>query len=609
MNNSNDYEQLGDYSIYGYLRNPDLIERIAEKLPIKPTLYRVSNWGWLFYSSSYGDIAETDEAVVLKLGFLRASNKTPLFAQTLVDRRFVSPSYIQTDGISGNGAIIVLSKKEPSLYVFETLMSVHQVYYSSSRESIFCSDVLRCLAKLAYQREVNEDILPQHFLFRSVYGNQTYFKGIERLIPGYRMAWVDGYLDMKLQRSLDAVATEAQYIRNEKNAIKLVDETMRSVVADYNNQVLATQNGAATLLSGGVDSSLVQYYLNATDPLQSYRSISFAIQVPAFAFEVEYAREASQILHTQHTFVNYSPSEYPQLLTRVIDSLAQPPNLETEPSFLAVSEAIRAANWQEKYFFTGQGGDTLFGGEAAIKLQGIHYSRYLPFALPLLKTSGTLLARSAANLSHMLLKGAQILASEGDPDAYVSPMNDVCVYVLGQNREIIQRWFGDDLLRKTLAERRALVAQYSNSRHHLDQVYFIDLSTDLWELGVQRQQLFLANHIHQISPFFDEDLIKAALSIDPRIRYIKGVRYKYLLKALLKKKVDAPVATKRKGPSTVNDDLEAWMREGPLRPLVEDISRPNFVQQKDFDLIKRRADYFLWPLLTYDLFRKRVIGM
>jgi hypothetical protein len=101
-------------------------------------------------------------------------------------------------------------------------------------------------------------------------------------------------------------------------------------------------------------------------------------------------------------------------------------------------------------------------------------------------------------------------------------------------------------------------------------------------------------------------MVKMALTVHPDLRYIKGFRYKHLLRRLLEQKTNAPVARKRKGPSNVNDDLVAWLHTGSLRPLVEDIDRPSFMEKNDFDRLIKKPDYFLWPLLTLDVFQKRI---
>ncbi len=158
-----------------------------------------------------------------------------------------------------------------------------------------------------------------------------------------------------------------------------------------------------------------------------------------------------------------------------------------------------------------------------------------------------------------------------------------------------------------MADRRKLLAQYSTSVHYLDKVYLLDLVTDGWELAVQRHRLFMAHHVEQASPFFDEDVLKMALAIHPDMRYIQGFKHKHLLKRLLWQKTNAAVVHLHKGPSTVNEDLTAWMKSGPLRPLVDDVQRPGFMNKADFEQLTRKSDYFLWPLLTYDIFKKSVL--
>ena len=603
-----DRETQGDYTIFGYSHEIEgMKRRIFHRLGVEVHTINIGEQGHFFYYSSYGDIAETDEAVVIKLGFLRSIAKSPLDAFQLAEQHLAGPGVIDPEGFSGNGLVIGISKKEPVFAAFQTLMAVPQLYYSVITDGIVCSDVLRKLIQILPKVELNEEVLPQHFLFRSVYGSATYFRGVERLIPGQYLRWADGKMEIRLARSFDVVIEEAEYIKKDTRAINLLFESLKEVIGDYVKGIDERGQGYANLLSGGVDSSLVQYFLNIVAPEQKKKSISYAIKVPAFDFEVGYAQQASQRLHTEHTFVDYKPQDYPGLLTRVTEILAQPPNLETEPSFLAVAEYLHKANWSERYYFTGQAGDTLFGGEEALKLKGLEFLRRIPGAGQILNGLGKVVAPFHKHHSHTLVRGAEIIADRNNPDSFINPANSVSVYVLDENWDIIRRMFGDRLLKETLAMRRDLAEEYSKSKHYLDVVYFIDLITDAWELAVERNHLFLNFNFEQLSPFIDEDLLKVALTVHPDTRYIKGIKYKHLLKKLLEQKTKNPVVHMRKGPSNLNDDLVAWMDTGSLHSLVVEIDRPNFLQKADFTRMLRKPDYFLWPLLTYDIFQKHVI--
>ncbi len=215
---------------------------------------------------------------------------------------------------------------------------------------------------------------------------------------------------------------------------------------------------------------------------------------------------------------------------------------------------------------------------------------------------------ASSKQARMFLKGAEIIKSENDPDSYYSPMNSALVYISDENLDIIHHWFSERELREAFANRRELVAQYTKSQHYIDKVYFIDQFTDLTELAAQNHQLFLAHHLEQVSSFYDEDLLKTALTIHPDIRYIKGFKYKYLLKRLLAQKTSASFAYRRKGDSIAHNDLLEWMRSGFLQPIVNEISRPDFLSEVDFKRLKQNPDYLLWTLLNFDLFKKQVIN-
>ena len=81
---------------------------------------------------------------------------------------------------------------------------------------------------------------------------------------------------------------------------------------------------------------------------------------------------------------------------------------------------------------------------------------------------------------------------------------------------MLRRCFGDDALLKALRYRRELAARYLDSDHYLEKVHIVDLMTDTYELGVQRQQLFLARRREKIHPFFDDDILRAGFAIPAR---------------------------------------------------------------------------------------------
>lgn len=598
--------QIGDFTVFGFSKDPvELLKhRLPDRLGILPRTIDFGTAGQSFFYTSYGDVAETEQAIALKLGFVRSLEKNPLSSRELLNQKFVGPGFVESGLMRGNALVVCLSKTEPLLSAFKTILGVPQLYYSISESGIICSDRLKCIVKLLDHVELNEDVVPMHFLFRSIPGELTYYRQIKRMLPGQILEVADGQLSVKLAQDLNFSNGSLPINHVGPSSSNSLYETLKSVVGAYISQVDELGLGLASLLSGGVDSSLLQFLINQqVHPAPSY-SFSYEIRVPSFEDEIEYARQASQVFETEHTFVNFRPEDYPGLLTRAIDALAQPPILATEPSMLSIAEFAQANELPPRYFMSGQGADTVFGLTYSKKLKGLHNARRIPGASSILKGLGTIL-KPATNISNMLLKGSAILACADDPNAFVSPINSIAVY---GDLDIIRRCFGDEVLKKALQYRREFVAQYLDTDHYLEQIHVIDLMTDTYELGVQRQQLFLAHQREQLHPFFDDDTLRAGFAFHPDIRYIKGLRSKYLLKDLLEQKTESPVARKPKGFSVFEQDLFEWMQSGSLHPLVEEIHRPGFLSQVEFDQSLKKPDYFLWILLVFDIFQRRCLA-
>lgn len=593
---------IGDFSIFGYTKNFEgsLKRRINDKLGILPRTISLGNAWEFFLHTTYGDMGETNDAIAIKLGFLRSVDKCPMTAQSLLATRLVGPGFIHSNEICGNGLIICLGKSDAKFAAFKTLLGVPQLYYAQLDEGIICSDRLKCIVQLLDRVELNEDIIPMHYLFRSTPGDLTYYRQIKRLLPGEFLYWADGKLSFKLVQDFRFTDNPAVVSRGEEKTLESLYDSLQYAVGDYVTQVEQKGESLANLLSGGVDSSLLQHLIDMRSNQPVSRSYSFAVRVPSFSYEIEYAHQASQLFHTEHTFVDIQPEDFPNLITRTIEALAQPPILETEPGMLSVAEFAGKNRLTARYYFSGQGADAIFGMQWSKKLKALHMASQIPGSAWFLKAAGSML-KPFNRLSQMALKGGDMLARSKEADAFLSPTNSVVVFA---DPGFLRQCFGDDILKSALRYRREFAAKYLDTEHFLEKVHLIDLVTETYEVVIQRHQLFLALKREQIHPFFDDDVLRAAFAIPPDRRYIKGLRPKYLLKEILQQKTGAAVSHKPKGFSIWETDLLSWMASGSLKPMVHEITRPGFLGRADFDNLLKHPTYFLWELLIFDLFQR-----
>lgn len=600
------YSQIGDFSVFGYARNFDatLKSHFTTGLGILPKKISLGSAGDLFFYTTYGDLADTEDSVVLKLGFFRSLEKSPLTSKTLLEKNLVRPGFIHCSAMRGNGLVVCLGKNTPKFTAYKSILGVPQLYYYELNGEIICSDRLNCLVKLIDKIEINEDIVPMHFLFRSIPGELTYYRHIKRMLPGQSIHWLNGKINEHALQSINDLNDSYTLTGNDPASLAKLFTALDEVIGDYYIQANASGQSLATLLSGGVDSTLVQFIANRHEINNNPPSFSYAVESVDFQREIQYAQTASDLLRTKHTFVSFSPEDFPGLLTRTVNILSQPPILETEPSMLSIAEFTSRESSPNRYFISGQGADTVFGLSYSKKLKGIKMLQQIPGSEKILKGIGKL-TRPFTRYSNMLYKAGNILLAANDPDSFISPSNSIAVY---GDIEIVRKCFGDEVLIKALRYRRDFAEKYLDTNHYLEKVHLIDLMTDTYELGVQRQQIFLAYGKEQLHPFFDDEILQVAFAFPPDVRYIKGLRPKYLLKDLLTQKTNANVSKRQKGFSIFENDLYSWMKSGPLRELVENINLPAFLNRSEFDRQLKNPDYFLWILLNFDIFQKQCLS-
>jgi hypothetical protein len=205
-----------------------------------------------------------------------------------------------------------------------------------------------------------------------------------------------------------------------------------------------------------------------------------------------------------------------------------------------------------------------------------------------------------------LLKAADLLAQPDDPASFITPLNTKGTHM---EFDLPRRFFGDEAILKAFHYRRDLEAQYLDSDYHIEKAYVMALFTHVYEVQVQSQRLFLSQNKEQIYPFMDEDVIRLAFAFRPEVRYVAHSTCKYPFKKILAEKSSSTIGVgrKRKGGSLVFTDLLTWMKSGPLQEMVNEIELPGFLSRKDLDDLIQKPNFTLWALLTFDLFKKRIL--
>ena len=604
-----DSKALGDFTIFGFTSNKtDLLQhRIPNRLGVEPQVINLGEAGRFFFYTSYGDLAESESAVAVKLGFARSPSTLPLSSLALLEQGVVSPDGIAADKLLGNASVVCFSKRTSRFSVYQTLLSVSQLHYTKLEGSFVFADNLRTLVRLLDDVQVNEQAVPMHFLFRLAPGNLTYFEGIRSLFPGELLCWKDGDLKISLARDLQNSREHVLLRQNDSESSMMIFDHLKRIVGGYVNGFSAEASQFATLLSGGVDSSLIQLALNERRlfqvPLKSY---SYAMVTPGFDAEIAYADQARRSLLTAHEVVDVAPEAYLDLLTRTIVTVCHPSlAVETDPCILGLAEYLDERAPDVRFCFVGHGADALFGLGIARKLALLDAARKVPGSRWSLSLLSNLIQPRFPDKAHGLREVSSMLSALESPNSFGNPANRVAVYT---SIEMARRCFGDTQLLQALEYRRDLAARYLPHAGVMEQAHTIDLLTWDYESAVFGYQLFLAHHKEKLYPFLDESMIRLAYTFAPAVRYIKGTEVKALLKQILVQKSLPAIAANSKRGGTFEKDLFDWMGHGVLRDRVYSIKRPGFVSSKDFQHLLEHPSSFLWLLLIFDIFQEQVIA-
>ena len=596
-------DHLGAFTIFGFTRHPNhpLRHKVADRLGIVPRTVDFGPAGSIFWHASYGDVAETEETVALKLGFVRTPAGSPLSAQQLLDQGLVSPENVDAHALRGNALLICSSKAEAKFSVFRTLFSGPPLYYVVSDEGILCCDRLRWLVDLLDHLELDEAAIPQHFLLLGTLGAQTYFRNVRRLRSGEHLKWKESNLNVRLVKDFRSFKADPTFEKVDGRS-PLIHQWLKDLVGAYVDEIRQSGSDFGNLLSGGVDSSLAQLLINEHVPAVRHKSFSYRMLAPSFEPEVEYARQAQLAFNTEHTFVDILPTEYPEWIVRSTEVLGQPVHMAIEPCKLALAEFLAKSPGSPHYFFDSQGAGVYFGSNVARKIKWLSLAHKVPASPWILNVAGRLL-KPITGRSQSLLKAAVILR---DPNHLVAPINTIGT---SPNFDFALRCFGRATVQGVFELRRGEEVEYLNSDRYQEKVHVVDGFLTGNHLVSQSSEFYMANDRELIYPFFDEDAIRVSFAVKSEQRYVRGFnRVKPVLKDILEQRSSSPASRLPKLGSSFTPDLKTWMDVGPLREMILDIERPGFLSKPDFEGLLERPDYFfLWALLTFDLFSKRFL--
>lgn len=496
------------------------------------------------------------------------------------------------DELDGSFTVVLMDGTDLCTVVYRNLFGNSASYYSRTPEGIIFGSNLASLADTGFlSNELDESVLPGYFLNRHLLGRDTFFRNTYRLMVGEQL------LSTPEEISLSQVSTFADF-RDEpihdESAPDQLDDHLHGILSEYQR----ARPGVANILSGGVDSSLTQAHWCALpeNRIRECPSFSARLDHPRSVPDTEYALSASKILGTRHHFTVVKDT-IEDLLLDTIGSLSEPPN------DLQVVYCAPLARLMEEHQITtgicGEGADAAFGKLAALS---VHNAQLLRKAIPWspLRSLGSSLLRFVHKerwASYFDL--ANLLPNVNN---WGHPLHTIARYT---DWSSVEACFGRGEVQKSVDQRLGFLNQYQVKPDLMYQLHGLALVGSAINSSAHRSAMFESEGLDLVSPYLDSRTFRFLLNLSPSTLY-PWRNPKGLLKHCLARLTSPRLAYRQK--LGFGQPIFEWLSpSGSLSHLVEDMEDYSFVPQSLLRELKERPTWFLYSLLSLDLWKKQFL--
>src|SRR5438046_3733016 len=255
--------------------------------------------------------------------------------------------------LQGMFAFALWDRLQGRLLLARDRLGIKPLYYAyTDKELLFASEIKALLVGGSVRPALNEAIVPEFLATGFVAGEETFFKGVRKLLPGRTLSWTlaEGSRERRYWR-LPAATEEAPVTLAERAG------ELRTRLTAAVRSHLMSDVPLGLFLSGGIDSSGLAALMASlvTEPI---RTFAVGFSVPE-ANDLAYARIAARAAGAEHREVVVSPTEFFDALPQLIWHEDEPIAF---PSCVPLYFVSRLAREHVKVVLTGEGADELFLG-------------------------------------------------------------------------------------------------------------------------------------------------------------------------------------------------------------------------------------------------------
>lgn len=249
--------------------------------------------------------------------------------------------------LRGMFAFVIWDTKKQELFGARDFFGIKPMYYAKMGDSfIFGSEIKSFLQHPDFIKELNRTALENYLTFQYSPCEETFFKGVYRLLPAHWFIYKEGKIHTERYWSINFNADEKVTL---KEWVQCIGGTFKDSVEAH--KIADVEVGS--FLSSGVDSS----YVAATANVDKTFTVGFGEDRKYN--EIDYAKQFSEYIGKENISKVISPEEYWDSIPDVQYHMDEP---LADPAAVALYFVCKLASEHVKVVLSGEGADEIFGG-------------------------------------------------------------------------------------------------------------------------------------------------------------------------------------------------------------------------------------------------------
>lgn len=287
------------------------------------------------------------EALAAELGIAAASMTREEREEAILKAAYKTWGHDMANHMHGMFAWVIWDEEKEELFCLRDQFGTKPLYYymTESGDILVSHSIRKIMEQPGFVKELNEDMLQLYLTYTYAPGENTFFKGVKKLMPGRYLVWKDGKAEVTRYWKPEFKPD------NSKSLEDWADE-IHNTMLQMMKEVKTSDETVESFLSGGVDSS----YVFALSDAKQADSVGYE---EARFDESVMAEETAKILGRGFARRTIQPEEYFAAIPEVMWNMELP---LADASAIVFALGAKATAEHTKICYSGEGSDELFGG-------------------------------------------------------------------------------------------------------------------------------------------------------------------------------------------------------------------------------------------------------